>query len=176
MKSSQAAQLREGRLATVGHEIMSAMSDAALGPLIVAPKIVKLADEWENWRTEAEGLTCSQWLIRLTGNDKHNDAYFRRRAEAVRRIGEHARRVWHHEAAIWACGHLADDVSLKRLSKEVNEVSRKRGGQPQCKSTVITIARRLGLVRPRKAEKASECTRCNELEKLLEENGIEVPE
>lgn len=165
----------ESRLAVAGKMIRSAMADAARGPLIASLDIIKLADNWDRWRSEADGKSCSQWLVSLLGNKQHNEAFFRRRFAAVKRIGEHSRRCWDHNAAVWASQNIGDDIALRRLDAKVLETSRSANEQPQCLSTVKRLARELGLT-VATGKKPRACSKCRKLEELLKSHGIEVPE
>lgn len=165
-------QATEGRLSVIGKRIKTAMADAARGPLIIARDVAALVENWDQYRSEAEGRSVSQWLesVDRPGHDK---AWFLRRANAVAKLGEHARRTWDHEALVWAVDAF-DDVSLRRLDKQVRAESEKLGGCVLGKNSVQRIARELGLMKPRAPTKV--CARCADLEKLLKEHGIVVPE
>lgn len=170
--TQQSPTQHEGRLSALGRKIKSAMDDAARGPLIVARDVVAIVESWDQFKSEAGGLSASQWVESVTrpGRDA---AWFKRRATAVARIGEHARRTWDHEALVWAVDAFVDDVSLRRLDKQVRAESDALGGVVLGKNSVQRIARELGLMRPRESKKV--CARCSDLEKLLEANGIAAP-
>jgi hypothetical protein len=161
-------------LAEKGKRIAKAMGDAARGPLIIAREVVEIADNWESHKAQAGGGTCAAWLTAITGNPKRDEHYFRRREDAVQRIGEHARRCWHHEAAVWACENIGDASALTKLDRAVMAEKRARGNQPQSVATVKRLARALGLsvVKPR----AKVCQRCEALVQALVAAGLPVPE
>ena len=82
-----------GRLSSVASHVAQMMKQSGNGPLAVSKDVCALADEWANYKEEAGGQTCSQWLLGVSGQ---NEKFFRLRATAVDRIGEHARRTWDH--------------------------------------------------------------------------------
>lgn len=159
----------------------SVQGDSDRWELIIAADVLALEAQWEQLRDEARepdekrGPEYATWLTRTFGA-QHSKAYWKRAAEAVRRIGEHARRRWHQKAAVWALRF--DDLALRRLDKAVGEEWRARARGDSSypvlpKSSVMRIAASLGIYQPG-ATKAA-CARCEALELLLMEHGIEAP-
>jgi hypothetical protein len=76
------------------------LSDADRGPLIVAADVVALADRWDDYESEAGGLSITGWLRKNLGAGR-GLAWFERRAKAVRVLGEASRRNLNHGVAVW---------------------------------------------------------------------------
>ena len=162
-----------GRLSVLADKIKQTSSDEARGPLVVASDIVTVCERWPEYIGETGCKTAAEWLRGLVGAGR-GPAFYERRHRAVQRIGEHARRVWHHDAALWAIDRFGDDVTLKRLDRQVQAETREGGGVPLRPLQVKRIARKLGLTKP-VAEKRV-CARCDEMAKVLRAAGLEVPE
>ena len=160
-------------LSDIGKKIAKDMSDHDRGPLIVAREIVSLAENWEQYQDEAEGKSCSQWLISIGTGGRRDVAWFTRRAEAVEAMGEHARRTWNHEALVWATNQFSDPLTLRRLDREVLAVSRANGNGALSKMQVAAIAKKIGLVADQKRKRV--CGRCQALAAALQAAGLPVP-
>lgn len=147
-----------------------ALSDAATGPLVIAPEVVALADNWEAIKEEAGGLSCTAYL-RSKLHPGRDLAFFRRRAEAVAKLGEASRRTLHHDVAVWVANQVPDNL-LDAVKLELIRGAKEQNGHP----LVMSQARaRLKQLIGSTARKKRECQRCKELEKLLATHGIETP-
>ena len=76
----------------------ASLREGSTGPLRIAKEVVKLGEEWERRRGEAEGKTYSQWLS-LTFGPTFRPRWWRLRAMAVQEFKTLAFRL-HHEAAV----------------------------------------------------------------------------
>ena len=161
-------------LSDFGKKIAKDMGDHDRGPLIVARDIVALASNWEAYQAEADGKSCSQWLASIGTGGRRDVAWFTRRAEAVSTMGEHSRRIWNHDALVWATNQFRDEVTLRRLDREVQAASRANGGGALSLQQVSLMAKRLGLVATNRRTKT--CGRCKELEAALVAARVHVPE
>lgn len=150
----------------------AAVKDRATGPLIVAAEIVQVVDNWEHYQQQAEGMNASQWLGTVFGkHHKMGPAYWRRRARAVSLLGESCRRTVHHEVAIWITNKVSGD-DLAKARTALIKGCRTNGGLPLNMSAAKPIIYDLfGWV-----PQVTTCKRCQFLEGLLREHGIEVPE
>lgn len=89
-----------GTLRERAKHFRKALAQVDTGPLVLAPEVVELAERWGEFEAEADGLSVNGWLRRELGNGK-TLAWFKRRAEAVEKLGEASRRVLHHEVAVY---------------------------------------------------------------------------
>ena len=145
------------------------MADGATGPLVIASEVVALSKKWEDLRAQAEGKDLTTWLRAALGPGK-GLGYFRKRHEAVKRLGEAIRRTIHHEAAIW----LADEVSdlhWPLVKQHCFAAHRKNNKNPVTKAQAIKIVAAVTGKKPI----AKVCSRCEELENFIRANGLVVP-
>ncbi len=167
------AMRADAGLLKIGEALKRTMGDASRGPLIAARAVAELVDDWDKYKAEAGGQSVAGWLVGLLGPGRNAD-FFLRRADAVDRVGEHARRIWDHHAIVWAVSQFPDEISLKRLDREVIARTHEHGGNPLPKTTVIRISREIGLMRPRESKRV--CGRCQELEEAMRAAGVKVPD
>ncbi len=158
-----------GRLTKLASRITQSMTDHSRGPLIIAQEVTDIVSDWAALRSEAEGKSASQWLESVAGRGK-NAAWFQRRSDAVVRVGEHARRIWDHQAIVWAVDAFADEISLRRLDRQVMAETREAGNIPLPLQSVRRIARELGLMRPNGTKRV--CGECERLRAILVKNGL----
>jgi len=97
------------KLTDVAKQIKSAMEHADTGPLVIAADVVKLSENWKDYKEDAGKMTCSQWLTRELGNRKRNIKYFTARHRAVEALGEESRRMLHHEVAVYIINNVHKD-------------------------------------------------------------------
>lgn len=179
---STASPIQESALSRLLTKWKAARGDADRWELVIAADVIALEAQWDQLRDEARkaderrGPDFPTWLNRTFGSHR-SIAYWKRHAEAVSRIGEHARRRWHSKAAVWALRF--DDVTLRRLDRAVGDEWRLRSEGDASypvlpPPSVVRIAAALGAYQPG-ASKHS-CKRCEALELLLMEHGIEAPD
>lgn len=147
-----------------------ALADAAVGPLIIAPEVMALAESWDSVKDEAGGVTCNAFL-RAKLHPGRDIAFFRRRADAVAKLGEASRRTVHHEVAVWVISSVPEH--LREAAKlELIRGAREQGGHPLVMSQARARLRdMLGA-----SSKKKVCVRCRELEALLIANGVALPD
>jgi hypothetical protein len=169
------------RLPTLAAKWRSALADAATGPLAVAGEVVRMAEDWESYKVEAEGLTASQWLANTFGQGK-GLPWFNRRHEAVQRLGEACRRTWHHEAAVWVAENVRDDVSLRRLKDAAHDAYVENGRNPLTLGQIHTVAAKVLGHKPAFREYQCHKPGCGEarkriaqLEAAMRAAGVDVP-
>lgn len=165
---SQPNIIREN-LGEKARRLRAVLGDAACGPLVAATEIRKLHEAWDEYRPEAGGDDCAAWL-RKEGLGNGYD-YWRKRAEAVDKIGESCRRTLHHDTAVWLAGKL-DGELLKRAHLVLMRAGR-AAKRPLTRAMAVRALRAAELVAP---ATCATCARCAELEKQLREAGIEPSE
>ena len=74
------------------------LRDGATGPLRIAKDVIRLGENWEARREEADGKTFAQWLTSAFG-PLYRQRWWKARAEAVREFKGLAYRL-HHDAAV----------------------------------------------------------------------------
>jgi len=151
----------------------AALRSADTGPLVIAEDVLQIAGEWERYRVEARGLDCTSWLRKELGRGR-SLAFFERRAHAVKVLGEACRRVLHHDVAVWIAGRVRDPEAVQRVMWALMRATKKQGGNclTPAQARPIVLAT-LGIER---APRTIGCARCAELERLLAEHGIVLPE
>lgn len=146
-----------------------ALADAATGPLIIAGEIVELCNNWDAYKEEADGLSASAWLRQVCGAGR-GQAWFYSRHRAVERLGEACRRTMHHEVAVWITNHVTD-CHLDEVKLMLMRECKANGGNPLTTPQAIRRIRKItGKSEPRRRE----CDRCQLLEKILADHGIDV--
>jgi hypothetical protein len=124
------ALLEEGIVERL-QRIAKSLKDTACGPLVVAREVVRLAEEWEEYRGELpkndQKLSASSVFKKYLGFDL---GYFERRARAVELLGEDVRRWMHHECAIWIVS-VVPGVQLQEAKEKLlgNDGIRRRKKQ-----------------------------------------------
>ena len=150
------------RLGQKAKEFRQALAQVDTGPLILAPKVIALASEWSEYEAEVEGLAINGWLRRELGAGK-TLAWFKRRAEAVDKLGESVRRTLHHEVAVRILGTVPEN----RWAEIVAALQRARLKNGHCalspKQADKVIRELLG-----RAPQVKICARCSALEAEIE--------
>ena len=148
----------------------AALAASDTGPLIIAADVVQLAGEWDDYKREASGLSCTAWLRKTLGRGR-GLAWFETRARAVEKLGESVRRTLHHEVAVWTVNN-APPPTWKAIVEALMFARKKNGGNALTLVQAKPIARQiLGInASPRRVS----CMRCAKLEERLRENGISV--
>lgn len=160
------------RLAERAARWRRALADSATGPLIIASEIVKLAEDWESHKTEADGLSCTSWLRATLGRGR-SLAWFARRHAAVVTLGEACRRTMHHEVACYVAQNVtAEHRDAVRLML-MRECKAQNGNPLSIAQAKLKIAQFIGVVRVPRCAVA--CTRCAELEKVILAAGLTLP-
>lgn len=143
------------------------LNESDAGPVLIALEVMKLSARWESHRVEAGGLSCSTWLRRELGPGR-GLPFFRKRAEAVARLGGQFAARLNHGCAVWIYQNVPDQL-LSPLMTEISKLYRQQG------SVCVTLvqARRvyydLAKIRPRKKK----CARCELLEAQLRKLGVD---
>lgn len=149
----------------------SALADAATGPLVIASEVMQLAADWESVREEAAGLDCTTWLRKQFGAG-NSLAWFEVRARAVEKLGEACRRTIHHSVAVWVANNVPEG-HVQAVKLMLMREAKANGGNPL---TLRMAQPRVREITGRSEPKKKTCARCQELEKLLLENGVAPPE
>lgn len=145
-----------------------ALKHAAVGPLVVASEVVALSEEWESYKQEAEGLSCTAWLRSKLGKGM-GLAWFKDRHRAVQVLGESCRRTIHHKMAVWVMNQVPPE-KLREVKEELMRGFLENGRNPL---TPRQGERRVKKIIGTKATPRV-CGRCLMLEAKLKENGINV--
>ena len=177
-------------LLEVGGRLRKALSDSATGPLVIAAEIVQLSEAWDqvpdpvpvtsgssamqaeraaSLREQAGGSSCDAWVRAKVAPG--GLAFFTARHKAIERIGEAARRTVHHEVAVWVDRHVSD-AQLGEVKQALMRGAKAQNGSPLTKAQAMRVLAKLLGLKP----KAHGCSRCEQLEKVLRESGLEVPE
>jgi hypothetical protein len=149
-----------------------AMRNADTGPLVIAKEVLTVVNHWDKFKADAGGLDVGPWLGKVFGAGR-KVKYWSTRAEAVDSLGKSVRRFMHHEVAIW----VHQTVPAQHRTKFVKELAAARnenGGNPVSKMQAARLYRQVfGVATPAKRNHWRE--RCEMLERILDENGIEYP-
>jgi len=148
-----------------------ALKQADTGPLIVASEVCSVVDDWERYEQEAKGLNCDAWLKKVFGGGR-GTAWFIRRRDAVKLLGEACRRTIHHEVAVWLVNKRLNKTKLEEVKAMLMRECAANGRNPL--SPGMAKQRIFQLIgKPHKRTRL--CMRCQMLEELLRDNGIDVP-
>lgn len=158
----------------------AALRDADVGPLIIAGEVVHFVDHWDEYRHEVGNLTASAFLRRELGRGR-DAAFFRRRADAVAKLGEDIRRWMHHEVAVWIAANFDGQEAEGAVFVVRKETKTKHHGNPLNYAQAKPIVEK---ALNRKTERAAQtCPRCVILEEQnramceqLEAMGVHVEE
>lgn len=162
-------QMPKESLAQRADRLRRAQRASSTGPLLVAEEVVEIDAHWERlYRAEAGGVECTTWCRKALGKSLD---YYLRRAHAVSVLGEAVRRTVDHEVAVWLVSKLSDETREKAKLALIREC-KKRDGHPLTYSMAQRTLRAMKLIDP---QKHRHCKRCEQLERILEEHGIEVP-
>jgi hypothetical protein len=148
-----------------------ALADAATGPLLIASEVVSLASHWETVKEEAGGLDCTAFLRHHLGPGR-GLAYFAARHDAVKALGEASRRTMHHEVAVWISRTVPEQY-MQQVKLALMRGAREQNGNPL---TLQQAKPRVYEITGKPARKPKACGRCAELEKLLRNNGVIIPD
>lgn len=107
MNNTTSTTTPNASLATELKALSKALQNSAIGPLLVAGRVMQLSENWGQYETEAEGRSLSSCLVQTLGAGK-TLRFFRSRHEAVMFLGESVRRHLHHDAAVWAQGNVPE--------------------------------------------------------------------
>lgn len=147
-----------------------ALSDSACGPLVVAPEVVAVIDDWDAYKDEVGGVPVAAWLRTVFGSRGVGPRFWRQRANAVDELGEAIRRTLHHEVAIWVMSAVPTEQHT-RVKRMLMREAKKQHGVPlsphQARKRVYEM---LGW-KPK--SKTKECKQCMKLEALLRQHGID---
>lgn len=108
--------------------LRSTMNDADCGPLVVAEEVVSIVDNWIDHKVDAGGVEAETWLFRTFGSGR-SLAWFRRRREAVLKLGEAVRRTIHHDVAAWIVARVAEK-DWKRVKLLLMQARKNNGDNP----------------------------------------------
>jgi hypothetical protein len=151
----------------IARKIKSTLGTGSNGPLIVAIDVEALENTWQEYKEESGGFTLSQWLVGICGAGK-TIAWWRRRADAVRRIGEESRRQLNHEVAVYVLDNVTDE-HLVDVRKMLYLGTKQNGGIPY---TLGQATRRIAEITGRNP-RVKTCSNCRRLEALLVRFGID---
>lgn len=163
MTDTNAVPEPKGKLAAKAREFREALKHGDIGPLLLAPKVIDLTTRWSEYEEEADGLSAHAWLRRELGKGK-TLAWFKRRAEAVEKLGEAIRRTVHHEVAV----RVANKVPADKQELVIQALMRARLKNGHCalspKQADLVIAEIVG-----KSPNPKVCRRCIVLEARIAE-------
>jgi hypothetical protein len=156
----------EGRsLQAIGRRLRATMNASDSGPLLISGEVVQLSLNWENYRRQAEGRSCSRWL-RDEISPGRGLYWFQARNTAARAIGSSAHRL-HHEAAVWLVSSVPEGYRIAVISR-VNALFRgKNNGACITKGQVTRIAAEV----QKKVPQARVCARCKRLAEQIRQMG-----
>lgn len=119
------------------------LRNSACGPLLIARSVVELADQWDAYKTEAGGLSCTAWLKEQLGDGK-TLGYFRKRVAILDAIGDDMRTAISDEVAVWLFNsYSSDPLKLQRLKVALVRKKRENGGNPATIAMAYKIAEKL---------------------------------
>jgi hypothetical protein len=158
------------RLVEVAARFRKAMSDSATGPLRVAEEVMAIANEWDRYADEADGLSCTAWLSKNIGKGC-GLAFFKRRFDSVEALGEDVRRWMHHDAAVWVAQRVPapQRKMVKEALYDAHCLANRTILTPE--QTKLAVRKIIGKGHVR----AKTCQRCQQLERMLKEHGVAVP-
>ena len=156
-------------LASMAKRWKAATRSGACAPLVVAREVVDVIDHWDRYGAEADGMLCNDWLRIATSKAEQ---FWRGRARGLDLLGESARRTVNHDVANYVGRNVPAEFVAEVRDMLISECKANNGhpleyGPARCRIVEIT-----GTTRPR----TKVCTRCQNLEALLREHGIDVPE
>lgn len=163
---------RTDSLSDITTKIRRYIGAGANGPLVAAGDVIALADRWDDYKQEADGLTFTQWIVGVCGAGKDLGWWERRqraveRIEGTRRDGS-ARRKLHHEVAVYVAENVADE-HLEEVRRMLYTSVKNNGGVPL---TPAQAKRRIAKIVGSKPS-ARQCSRCRRLEAILKAHGID---
>ena len=166
-------------LAAVAAACKRHLADSASGPLLAAVELQPILENWDHYKAAADNVTPNQWLSQaICGNAAGRTRgtwarFFGERYEAVTLLGRESIRMFHHELAVWLVGQLGhgriSDIEWARVKKELAVRAKERGvplSLPEGRRQVHA------LLKWKSAPRVHVCTRCQELEARLRENGM----
>ena len=164
----------ENKLARIASRLKATMNASASGPLLVAEEIVGLSQNWENYRTQADGKDCTTWLTTEVTHPGQGLAFFAIRARAVKVLGGRANvHRLDHYAAVWLARDNIPEGYRVGIMTEVHRLYRGRNnGSCVTKGQVVRIAARI----MKKVPTARVCQRCLALEAQIKKMGGVVEE
>ena len=164
--------MKKQTLESMGQRWASQLKTSASGPLLIAEEVVGVGERWEEYAGESGGLSFTGFLRRACGAG-YTLAYFRRRADAAKKIGRNMAGSLDHHVAVWILGHVPED-QLFRVKSELDRLRKENHGNPITMSQARPrLTALLGL--PRVAAKREGCGRCKTLEAALVAAGVNVP-
>lgn len=160
------------RLADISSRLRSALAASDTGPLVVAADVMRLANEWDSYKAEAGGASCTAWLRKNVSKGR-GLPFFAARDAAVQKLGESVRRQLHHEVAVWVVGSTPE-AKWKDIVTALTFARKRNAGSALTKPMAVRVVRGIigGQAKPRKVA----CDRCAKLADVLRANGIDVPE
>jgi len=170
MQTSTIENKQTSELEEFGIKLRKCVTSGTSGPLAIAADVVKLAAVWSAHKDEADGLTCSQWLIGICGAGK-GLAWWEKRDAAVKRIGEHARRRLDHNVAVFVSNNVSDEF-LKPVCDMLLSSMKQNAGNPL---TIAQAKLRIAIIVGKKAGKKT-CAQCRRLESIIKSHGLDPNE
>lgn len=149
------------------HKWKRALTDAATGPLRIASEIVAIAANWDEYKSDAGGLTVSAFLRRELGRGR-DLAFFKRRAEAVEKLGDRTVVNWlHHEVAVWIVNNFQEDSKRIRAAFIVAQETKRHNGNPLNLAQAKPILMKAFAIKTQKQPRT--CANCIRLEEVNRE-------
>jgi len=140
------------------------MKHGDTGPLVIASDVMSIAEDWDRFKEEAGGLTFSQWITREMGNKQRGLAFFRKRHEAVQKLGEDIRRTFHHEVAVYVVNSVPETAWFA-IKSELRLACIRNSGTPRTMGQARPIINKiLGRVAQQKT-----CANCDALARRVAE-------
>jgi len=168
MAAEQRAGINLQELAT---RLKNAVTTGATAPLVVAGDVARLAENWAAYREEAGGVACTTWIQGVCGGGR-NLAWWMSRHEAVEKLGESTRRTTDHHVAVWLANKIPE-TEHDRVALIMRREQKQNHGVPISMPMAKRVLRAEGLIDGSQSKK---CRRCEQLEQLLEDHDIAVPE
>lgn len=133
-----------------------AMADADTGPLTIAKEVVDVAEHWEQWKAQADGMGATDWLKHTFGEGK-TLAFWQRRHDAVEKLGEAVRRTFNHDVAVW----VAQNVPAEQHKDVVRAIMKARKDNGDNCLSVMQARRVVSTVLDYKPRQKT-CAQCRE--------------
>jgi len=106
------AKKTQESLTAKGARWASTWSNAVTVPLILSMEIIPIVDDWDRYKGEVGGITANQWLREVFASGGKGVSYWRRRYNAVQRLGHVSQMTIHHLVAVYVTGGSIPDDKI----------------------------------------------------------------
>lgn len=148
-----------------------ALLDEATGPNVIAHDVMRLAEQWDEYRDEAGGVDCTTWL-RTTLRPGLGVSFWQARVHAIETLGRAAITRIHHQVAVRVVRTVRDAAKREEVKMALLQGARSQHGTPLAPAQAYRVIAGIIGKRARKTE----CQRCARLEAALKQRGVAVPD